>query len=166
MKKRGPIGWLAHDVTHRGATAWALALSILLFYVVLYWGDDAHNINPLDKVAWALHLGRHGQSGAKWTLYGALYTAAVTLGGLHHVLPQLADLATRMHIGHADSAAFTPRTGHTQRSQRQHLHTQILQRLILRKALNRPSDHCSLRQPQQRRQYQPCAARLWCTAGG
>jgi polyferredoxin len=82
MKKRGPIGWLAHDVTHRGATAWALALSILLFYVVLYWGDDAHNINPLDKVAWALHLGRHGQSGAKWTLYGALYTVAVTLGGL------------------------------------------------------------------------------------
>jgi ferredoxin-type protein NapH len=82
MKRKGAAGWLAHDVTHRGVTAWALALAILAFYVVLYWGDNAQGINPFDRVAWALHIGRPGQSGAKWTLYGALYTAAVTLGGI------------------------------------------------------------------------------------
>jgi ferredoxin-type protein NapH len=82
MRRRGTIGWLAHDVTHRGITAWVLAALILAFYVVLYWGDDAHGINPFDRLAWALSLGARGEAGAKWTLYGALYTVAVTVGGV------------------------------------------------------------------------------------
>ncbi len=82
MRRPGALGWLAHDVTHRGVTAWLLAAAIAVFYGVLYWGDGAGGINPLDRAAWILHLGRHGQAGAKWTLYGAAYTAAVTVGGV------------------------------------------------------------------------------------
>jgi ferredoxin-type protein NapH len=82
MRQRGAIGWLKHDVTHRGVTAWLLALVITVFYATLYWGDGAGGINPFDRVAWALHLARPGTAGAKWTLYGALYTLAVTVGGV------------------------------------------------------------------------------------
>ncbi|MDP3276658.1 MAG: 4Fe-4S binding protein [Deltaproteobacteria bacterium] len=82
MRRKGPMGWLAHDVTHRGVTAWMLTIALAMFYVVLYWGDGPNGVNPLDKIAWLLHLGRPGQSGAKWTLYGTLYTLAVTLGGI------------------------------------------------------------------------------------
>jgi polyferredoxin len=82
MKQQGTLGWLKHDVTHRGVTAWMLAIAITLFYLVLYWGDGANGVNPFDKVAWALHLGKHGVTGAKWTFYGSLYTLAVTLGGI------------------------------------------------------------------------------------
>lgn len=38
MKRVTPIGWLHHDVTHRGITAWLLSAFILGFYIVLYFG--------------------------------------------------------------------------------------------------------------------------------
>lgn len=71
MRQKGAIGWLKHDITHRGVTAWLLSASLLGFYYVLY------RTSLLDPVAQALHLG------SKWTLYGLLYTLAVTFGGIH-----------------------------------------------------------------------------------
>ena len=38
MRRQTAIGWLHHDVTHRGITAWLLSAAILLFYIVLYFG--------------------------------------------------------------------------------------------------------------------------------
>ncbi|AWV91361.1 4Fe-4S dicluster domain-containing protein [Bradymonas sediminis] len=71
MRQQGALNWLKHDLTHRGPTAWALSSALLAFYIVLYWTDW---LNP---VAEALHLGQ------KWTLYGLLYTLAITVGGIH-----------------------------------------------------------------------------------
>lgn len=71
MRQRGTLGWLKHDITHRGVTAWALSAALFAFYVILYWTDW------LDPVAQALHLG------SKWTLYGLLYTIAITAGGIY-----------------------------------------------------------------------------------
>jgi ferredoxin-type protein NapH len=36
MKRAGPVGWFAHDVTHRGVTAWVLSAIVLGFYFGLY----------------------------------------------------------------------------------------------------------------------------------
>ena len=71
MRQQGTIGWLKHDLTHRGPTAWLLSAALFGFYVVLYWTEW------LTPVSEALHLG------SKWTLYGLLYTIAVTTGGLY-----------------------------------------------------------------------------------
>lgn len=71
MRQKGTLGWLKHDITHRGVTAWALSAALFAFYVVLYWTDW------LDPVAQKLHLG------SKWTLYGLLYTIAITAGGIY-----------------------------------------------------------------------------------
>ncbi len=70
MRQKGTIGWLKHDITHRGVTAWLLGIGLLGFYIILY------KTSWLDPAAKALHLG------SKWTLYGLLYTLAVTAGGI------------------------------------------------------------------------------------
>jgi polyferredoxin len=71
VRQKGTIGWLKHDITHRGVTAWALSIVLFAFYGVLYWTEW---LNPLVE---ALHLG------SKWTLYGLLYTIAVSAGGVY-----------------------------------------------------------------------------------
>jgi ferredoxin-type protein NapH len=80
VRRRGTLGWLAHDVTHRGLTAWALALLLGAFYLFLYYGGRSvggHTLwDPFTPVASALGLPH------KWTLYGLLYTVAVMIGGL------------------------------------------------------------------------------------
>ncbi|TNE52200.1 MAG: 4Fe-4S binding protein [Deltaproteobacteria bacterium] len=40
MRRRSALGWLQHDVTNRGITAWLLAAAILAFYIVLYFGRN------------------------------------------------------------------------------------------------------------------------------
>lgn len=67
----GRLEWLKHDLTNRGLTAWILSAVLFGFYMVLYFTDW---LNP---VAAALGLGH------KWTLYGLLYTLAITLGGVY-----------------------------------------------------------------------------------
>lgn len=71
MIKAGTLHWLRHDVKHRGVSAWLLAALFTAFYLVLYFTEW---MTPL---AQALGLGN------KWTLYGLLYTLAVTGGGLY-----------------------------------------------------------------------------------
>jgi ferredoxin-type protein NapH len=61
---------LAHDLTHRGISAWMLAVLLTAFYLVLYFTEI------LTPVAQALGLGH------KWTLYGLLYTLAIVTGGV------------------------------------------------------------------------------------
>ncbi|MEJ7609208.1 MAG: hypothetical protein WKF37_23775 [Bryobacteraceae bacterium] len=61
---------LAHDVTHRGVTAWLLSALLFTFYLLLYFTET------LAPVAAALGLG------SKWTLYGLLYSIAIVVGGI------------------------------------------------------------------------------------
>jgi polyferredoxin len=109
MIQRGTIGWLKHDITHRGYTAWILCVALILFYLLLYfpdklaefghtfkldkatikslasWGNTLnffeHSMKWLGKELgvskWALQNIFH-----KWTLYGTLYTLAITAGGI------------------------------------------------------------------------------------
>lgn len=62
---------LAHDVTHRGVTAWLLAAALLAFYVTLYYTE------------WFAPWGQALGLGSKWGFYGALYTVAIVAGGLY-----------------------------------------------------------------------------------
>ncbi|HEX2569124.1 MAG TPA: 4Fe-4S dicluster-binding protein [Polyangia bacterium] len=69
MRQAGAIGWLKHDITHRGVTAWTLTALLFGFYLVLYFTEG------LTAVAKAIHLS------SKWDLYGLLYTVAILSGG-------------------------------------------------------------------------------------
>ncbi len=62
---------LLHDVKNRGISAWFLSAVFTAFYLVLYFTER------LTPIAQAIGLD------SKWTLYGALYTLAVTAGGIH-----------------------------------------------------------------------------------
>jgi ferredoxin-type protein NapH len=73
MKQAGAIGWLRHDITHRGVTAWALTALLFGFYVVLYFTEG------FTPIAQAIHL--H----SKWDLYGLLYTVAILTGGAYMI---------------------------------------------------------------------------------
>ena len=125
MRRRGTIGWLKHDLTHRGVTAWALFGLLLAFYFFLYFPDKLGELGKLlglggqgyawgkkldifqhlmawlgealrpalgmneAKATWTLggltlYPKRLGDAiFSKWTLYGALYTLAITAGGVH-----------------------------------------------------------------------------------
>lgn len=71
MRQKGTLGWLKHDVTHRGITAWLLTGALLAFYLVLYFTDW---LTPIAKSLGLIH---------KWNLYGALYTLAIVTGGIY-----------------------------------------------------------------------------------
>ncbi len=71
MTRQTTFDRIAHDATHRGPTAWLLALLFTGFYLVLYFTEW------FTPIAHSLHLD------GKWTLYGLLYTLAVTGGGLY-----------------------------------------------------------------------------------
>ena len=89
MKQRGTIGWLKHDITHRGVTAWGLALLLFSFYVVLYWGGQKvfgiqvpNLVEDFAKwLAGTLDVKRKYLN--KWTIYGGLYSLAITAGGIY-----------------------------------------------------------------------------------
>jgi ferredoxin-type protein NapH len=71
MVREGKLSWLAHDLTHRGVTAWLLTGLITGFYLILYF------TGLLEGVSRAMGLD------SKWTLYGAVYTLAILAGGVH-----------------------------------------------------------------------------------
>ncbi|MBK7928062.1 MAG: hypothetical protein IPJ98_11420 [Bryobacterales bacterium] len=70
MIKAGNAHWLLHDVKNRGITAWLLSALLTAFYLVLYFTE------------WFTPPARAIGLDSKWTLYGLLYTLAVTAGGL------------------------------------------------------------------------------------
>ena len=71
MTKQGLAGRLAHDLTHRGVSAWILCALLTGFYCVLYFTEG------FTGPAKALGLD------SKWTLYGLIYTIAIVSGGLY-----------------------------------------------------------------------------------
>jgi len=73
MVPTGGGGWLKHNITNRGITAWILTLLLLVFYLLLYFTE------VFTSVAQPLGLG------SKWTLYGLLYSIAVTAGGVYMI---------------------------------------------------------------------------------
>lgn len=125
MRQRGRLGWLKHDITHRGPTAWIVFGLLLAFYFFLYFPDKLGDLGKLlgkgnawFEVGKKLDIFNHMMSWlgqqlrpalglndakavwelgpltlypkklgdaifSKWTLYGTLYTIAITLGGAH-----------------------------------------------------------------------------------
>jgi ferredoxin len=89
MRQRGAIGWFKHDVTHRGPTAWVLAAIFAAFYFYLYFGGQTlfgfeieNRVQHFARnVGGALGLSKSFSN--KWTLYGLLYTLAITGGGIY-----------------------------------------------------------------------------------
>ena len=66
----GLLSTYKKSVSSRGIAAWVASLILFAFYVIIYF------TGLLDPVATALGLG------SRWTIYGILYTLAVTTGGL------------------------------------------------------------------------------------
>jgi polyferredoxin len=62
-------GRLAHDVTHRGITAWLLAILITGFYLALWFTD------------WIQAVATWVNLESKWTLYSISYTVVMVVGG-------------------------------------------------------------------------------------
>lgn len=71
MVKSGTAQSLLHDVKNRGVSAWIVSFLLTAFYLVLYFTEW---LTPV-----AESIGLDG----KWTLYGVLYTVAVTTGGVY-----------------------------------------------------------------------------------
>ncbi len=64
-------GRLAHDLTHRGISAWVLSAVLTAFYLVLYFTE------------WLTPFSKGIGLDSKWTLYGLLYTIAIVAGGIY-----------------------------------------------------------------------------------
>ncbi len=81
MRQKGATGWLKHDITHRGITAWALTLVLALFYLILFYGGrtiaGVYVPDFWEYAAQALGMPH------KWTFYGGLYTLAILIGGIY-----------------------------------------------------------------------------------
>ncbi len=87
MRQQGTLGWLKHDITHRGITAWLLSIALLTMYLFLYWGGKELFGMPLPDYPTQLANWVGGTLGletiTKWTLYGLLYTIAIVVGGIY-----------------------------------------------------------------------------------
>ncbi len=71
MIKAGSLNRLAHDLTHRGPSAWLLSAALFGFYIALYYYEI------FTDMAKAIGLD------SKWTLYGLLYSFAIVAGGIY-----------------------------------------------------------------------------------
>ena len=71
MVKETAAGKLAHDLTHRGVSAYLLSAILFGFYIVLYFTE------------WLTPFAKSLGLGSKWTLYGLLYTLAILSGGIY-----------------------------------------------------------------------------------
>lgn len=111
MKQQGRMGWFKHDITNRGVTAWLLFALLLSFYFFLYFPDKFAEFGQVFSVhkplqnnlsSWgsSLNIFEHFMIWLgttlnqpikagwdplwnKWTLYGTIYTTAITFGGIH-----------------------------------------------------------------------------------
>ncbi len=59
MRRAGPLGWITHDLTHRGATAWALSGALLGFYFGLYLSAETRQLAWKLGVATPVHPPAH-----------------------------------------------------------------------------------------------------------
>ena len=59
MRRAGPVGWITHDLTHRGATAWALSGTLLGFYFGLYLTAETRQLAWKLGVATPVHPPAH-----------------------------------------------------------------------------------------------------------
>jgi polyferredoxin len=83
MRRQGALGWLVHDMSHRGVTAWVTSVALVAFYLILYFGGTFDQQGRLD--AWARSLFGwlpDSYEPTRWTLYGALYSIAMVGGGV------------------------------------------------------------------------------------
>lgn len=84
MIAQGRKGWLLHDIKNRGITAWATALALIAFYVILYFNHKVDPQGRLDAFARSFFsFLPESASPNKWTLYGFLYSVAITAGGIY-----------------------------------------------------------------------------------
>ena len=100
MRQPGALGWLKDDITNRGITAWMLTGLLLAFYMVLYYGGQtidnflflgslgvpvpAFTIpDYIGQVAAATGAALGLDTITKWTIYGFIYTIAITVGGIY-----------------------------------------------------------------------------------
>ncbi len=109
MIKQGTLNRLKHDITHRGPSAWALFILLLAFYFLLYFPDkfeegarvfgaSKSTIASMKSLGNDLNIFEHFMRWLgpalgfelkkwwdpvfnKWTLYGTIYTLAITIGG-------------------------------------------------------------------------------------
>ena len=81
MRQKGTVGWLKHDITHRGVTAWALTIALALFYLLLYYGG--RTVAGVYVPDFWTYLSDAMGLPHKWTLYGLIYTVAVVVGGIY-----------------------------------------------------------------------------------
>jgi ferredoxin-type protein NapH len=86
MKQQGGAGWFWHDLKNRGVTAWVTSFALIAFYGMLYYTESVDpSYDPgtyqgfFDRAAQGIFPFLSGAN--KWTLYGALYTVAILLGG-------------------------------------------------------------------------------------
>lgn len=76
----GLLNTYQNPVSHRSAVAWALSAVLFAFYILLYWGPIPAiglHVDVVQRAAEAVGLA------SKWTLYGVLYTLAMTAGGIY-----------------------------------------------------------------------------------
>jgi polyferredoxin len=71
MRQQGTWGYLKHNITNRGWSAWVLSALLFAFYGVLYYTDL---LTPIAKSMGLIH---------KWNLYGLIYTIAIVWGGIY-----------------------------------------------------------------------------------
>lgn len=81
MRQKGALGWLKHDVTHRGVTAWILTGLLAAFYLLLYFGGRTVAGVAIPDV-WTWVADSMGLP-HKWTFYGLVYTVAIAVGGVY-----------------------------------------------------------------------------------
>ncbi len=80
MRRPGRLGWLTHDLTHRGLTAWALSAVLLGFYFGLYLPGESR------RVAWWLGLAAPANPRANPATLGPEAGMHLTVPGLRVVL--------------------------------------------------------------------------------
>ena len=75
-------GWLRHDLSNRGITAWLTSFVLFSFYIMLYFGDRLFYTknDPFVVVANMLKLPD------KWILYGLIYTLFIIAFGLRVII--------------------------------------------------------------------------------
>ena len=95
MRRQNAAGWFLHDIKNRGVTAWLIFAALTIFYILVY-GYRGGVMEPLANVFHSI-MGTHSGSPDqwartlifflpanlvdRWTLYGFIYSVAVSVGG-------------------------------------------------------------------------------------
>lgn len=91
MKRATTLGWLKHDVTNRGVTAWLLSGLFFAFYVLLYFGHNVASFYTTKSVNGQNVLIRNGWPLFHNVLFSALFVG-ILAGGVHLYLQRKKEL--------------------------------------------------------------------------